>query len=66
MLDTIRRDHRPAAAPLDAAVFADPVFSKNDVRFAAARDASAHRLHQGCLDQYRPAAVDHEPLRRQH
>jgi CHAT domain-containing protein len=41
VLDTIRRDHRPAAAPLDAAVFADPVFSKNDVRFAAARDASA-------------------------
>ena len=26
--------------------------------------ASAHPLHQGRLDQYRPAAVDHEPLRR--
>ena len=32
----------------------------------AAREPSAHRLHQGCLDQYRPAAVDHESLRRQH
>ncbi len=31
-----------------------------------ARGASAHRLHQGRLDQYRAAAVDHEPLRRQH
>ena len=29
----------------------------------AAVRTSAHPLHQGRLDQYRPAAVDHEPLR---
>ena len=33
-------------------------------RYCAARRASAYPLHQGCFDQYRPAVVDHEPLRR--
>ena len=33
-------------------------------RHRPSRGASAHPVHQGCIDQYRPAAVDHEPLRR--
>lgn len=41
VLDTIRRESRPVTASAAAAVFADPVFSKNDARFAAARDVAA-------------------------
>ena len=43
-----------------------PALGPDARRHRAARGASAHRLHQGRLDQYRAAAVDHEPLRRQH
>ena len=41
-----------------------PALGPDARRHRAARGASAHPLHQGRLDQYRAAAVDHEPLRR--
>ncbi|MBZ5556043.1 MAG: CHAT domain-containing protein [Acidobacteriia bacterium] len=41
VLETIRQHSRPIRADATAAVFADPVFSKNDPRFAAQRDAAA-------------------------
>jgi len=42
VLDTLRRDARQAtAARASAAVFADPVFSKNDPRLAAAQEGAA-------------------------
>ena len=47
VLDTLRRDHRPIAVGAAAAVFADPVFSKNDVRFAAARDTTTPARARG-------------------
>ena len=37
VLDTIRRDSRPITANAKAAVFADPVFSRNDPRFTSKR-----------------------------
>ena len=43
-----------------------PALRSDARRHRAARDASAHRLHQGRLHQYRAAVVDHEPLRRRH
>jgi CHAT domain-containing protein len=41
VLDTLRHDSGRQATRGSAAVFADPVFSKNDPRFAAARDMAA-------------------------
>ncbi len=52
VLATIRQDSRAVSGPLTAAVFADPVFSKNDVRFASSRDTAAPaetRAADGCL-----------------
>ena len=57
------------AVDIPVVIYTNPQFqrSRPDARRdRAARGASAHRLHQGRLDQYRPAALDHEPLRRQH
>ena len=48
-------------------LYTNPQFQRTDLiarRHRAARRASAHPLHQGRLDQYRPAVVDHESLRR--
>ena len=55
------------AVDIPVVIYTNPQFqrSRPDARrHRAARRASAHRLHQGRLDQYRAAAVDHEPLRR--
>jgi CHAT domain-containing protein len=41
VLQTIRRTSRPIPANVTAAVFADPVFSKNDPRMASERDSAA-------------------------
>src|SRR5262249_2894734 len=41
VLESIRQHSRPIAATARAAVFADPVFSKNDARFGEQRDATA-------------------------
>ena len=41
-----------------------PTLGPDAGRDRAARGASAHRLHQGRLHQYRAAVVDHESLRR--
>ena len=41
VLESIRQHSRPIQARPAAAVFADPVFSKNDPRLSAQRDASA-------------------------
>jgi CHAT domain-containing protein/tetratricopeptide (TPR) repeat protein len=41
VLATLRSDSRPVSLSASTAVFADPVFSKNDSRFAAARDVTA-------------------------
>jgi len=41
VLESIRQHSRPVRANVLAAVFADPVFSRNDPRFAGARDRSA-------------------------
>jgi CHAT domain-containing protein len=41
VLASIRQHSRPLPAKAAAAVFADPVFSKNDTRFGARRDAAA-------------------------
>ncbi len=41
VLETLRSESRPVSAGVTAAVFADPVFSKNDARFAGARDTAA-------------------------
>ena len=41
---SIRRESRPISANAPTAVFADPVFSKNDPRFGAERDAATPAL----------------------
>lgn len=47
VLATLRGDSRPVSLNAATAVFADPVFSTNDPRFAAARDASAPAQSRG-------------------
>jgi CHAT domain-containing protein len=47
VLETIRRDSRPLRAAGPAAVFADPVFSKDDPRFAGARATGASESRAG-------------------
>ena len=53
------------AVDIPVVMYTNPQFQRSDLtlevigRLSA---ASAHRLHQGCLDQYRAAALDHEPL----
>ena len=57
------------AVDIPVVIYTNPQFqrSRSHARCdRAARRASAHPLHQGCLHQYRTAAVDHEPLRRRH
>ena len=44
VLESIRQRSRPIPATAPAAVFADPVFSKNDPRFGDERDAAAPAL----------------------
>ena len=53
------------AVDIPVVLYTNPQFQRSDLiarRDRAARDASAHPLHQGRLDQHRAAAVDHEPL----
>jgi CHAT domain-containing protein/tetratricopeptide (TPR) repeat protein len=52
VLEALRRSSRPIARDVAAAVFADPVFSINDSRFAAARDASAPSRARASDGQY--------------
>ena len=57
------------AVDIPVVIYTNPQFQRSDLTLdviARLADASAHRLHQGRLHQYRPAAVDHEPLRRRH
>ena len=52
------------AVDIPVVLYTNPHFQRSDLTLdchRAALRASAHRIHQGCLDQYRPAAVDHEP-----
>jgi 4-hydroxy-tetrahydrodipicolinate synthase len=54
------------AVDMPVVLYTNPQFQRSDLSLdviARLAAASAHRLHQGRLDQYRPAAVDHEPLR---
>ena len=53
------------AVDIPVVLYTNPQFQRSDLSLdidRQARDASAHRLHQGRLDQHRAAAVDHEPL----
>ena len=53
------------AVDIPVVLYTNPQFQRSDLvarRHRAARDASAHPIHQGRLDQHRTAAVDHEPL----
>ena len=55
------------AVDIPVVLYTNPQFQRSDLSLdviARLADASAHPLHQGRLDQHRPAAVDHEPLRR--
>ena len=55
------------AVDIPVVIYTNPQFQRSDLTLdviARLVDASAHRLHQGRLDQYRTAVVDHEPLRR--
>ena len=53
------------AVDIPVVLYTNPQFQRSDLSLdviARLVGASAHPLHQGCLDQYRTAAVDHEPL----
>ena len=53
------------AVDIPVVLYTNPQFQRSDLTLdviARLSDASAHRLHQGRLDQHRAAAVDHEPL----
>src|SRR3989442_10007670 len=50
------------AVDIPVVIYTNPQFQRSDLTLSA----SAHWLHQGRLDQYRAAVVDHEPLRRRH
>ena len=55
------------AVDIPVVLYTNPQFQRSDLTLdviARLADASAHPLHQGRLDQYRTAAVDHEPLPR--
>ena len=57
------------AVDIPVVIYTNPQFQRSDLTLdviARLVGASAHPIHQGCLDQYRAAAVDHESLRRQH
>ena len=57
------------AVDIPVVIYTNPQFQRSDLTLdviARLADASAHSLHQGCLDQYRAAALDHESLRRRH
>ena len=54
------------AVDVPVVLYTNPQFQRTDLSLdviARLARASAHPLHQGCLDQYRAPAVDHEPLR---
>ena len=55
------------AVDLPVVLYTNPQFQRTDLTLdviARLKRASAHPLHQGRLDQYRPAALDHESLPR--
>ncbi len=57
------------AVDIPVVIYTNPQFQRSDLSLdciAAAVGPSAHRLHQGRLDQYRAAVVDHESLWRLH
>ena len=53
------------AVDIPVVLYTNPQFQRSDLTLdviARLSRASAHPLHQGRLDQYRAAALDHEPL----
>ena len=57
------------AVDIPVVIYTNPQFQRSDLTLdciARLVGASAHPVHQGRLDQYRAAVVDHESLRRLH
>jgi hypothetical protein len=54
------------AVDIPVVIYTNPQFQRADLTLDVieARGASAHRLHQGRLHQYRAAVVNRESLRR--
>src|SRR5882762_4685610 len=52
------------AVDIPVVIYTNPQFQRSDLSLDVIARPSAHWLHQGRLDQYRAAVVDHEPLRR--
>ena len=52
------------AVDIPIVLYTNPQFQRSDLSLDVIARLAEHPLHQGRLNQYRPPALDHEPVRR--